>query len=167
MHLHLATSKVPHFFSSCPFLCSFLSLIETNKRMLFVSAIETALRCAHVNRNRLWGSILSAVQYRCVGSSHLVPQMEQKSKCACAQMCVSVAEGCGPKLKLGFEAEGPVVETPSRDHRLSGESGKTSQQSSIKTLVTQMTRNNSAFSIHVIVSPPPGCHVPPTCTAAP
>lgn len=48
-----------------------------------------------------------------------------------------------------------------------GRVGKTFRPSSIKTLVTQMTRNNGAFSIHVTVSPPPRCHVPPTCAAAP
>lgn len=40
--------------------------------------------------------------------------------------------------------------------------GKTSRRSSIKTSVTQMTRNNELFSIQVSVSPPPNNHVPPT-----
>lgn len=71
------------------------------------------------------GPIFNGLQYRCVGSSHLGPQMGTKSKCAC--MCVSVCScgvGLRAKLKVGVRGLVLVVQTPSRELGLSGESGK-------------------------------------------
>jgi len=84
----------------------------------------------------------------------------------CVRVCLS-GSGLRAKLKVGVRGWGPLWKPPPESWESQGRVGKTSRRSSIKTLVTQMTRNKRAFSIRVTVSPPPHRHVPPTCAAAP
>lgn len=150
-----------YFFPSFPFSSSLLRHLEV------LHVYGGRFTCGHIQTKTDTGPIFSALQYRCVGSGHLGPQMEQK---VCVFLCVDMCLcglGLRAKLKVGVRGWGPVVETPSRELGIYGESGKNIPTVINQTSVTQMTRNNGSFSIHVTVSPPPHSHVPPTCATAP
>lgn len=95
--------------------------------------------------------IFGAIQYRCVGSNHLGPRMETKSRLR--KMCVCVAQGWGPNLRVSrrWDHCGNHPHLLWRAGNLWGECEK-HWLSSIKTSVTQMTRDNKVFSIQVTVT---------------
>lgn len=165
-HMHAFTfgyfvCTLLYFFPSFPFSSSLLRHLEV------LHVYGGRFTCGHIQTKTDTGPIFSALQYRCVGSGHLGPQMEQK---VCVFLCVDMCLcglGLRAKLKVGVRGWGPVVETPSRELGIYGESGKNIPTVINQTSVTQMTRNNGSFSIHVTVSPPPHSHVPPTCATAP
>lgn len=60
---------------------------------------KTRLKCVHIQTETDPGPIFSALQYRCVGSSHLGPQMEQKAS-VCVDVCFC-GVGLRAKIKVG------------------------------------------------------------------
>lgn len=77
--------------------------------VLFIIITHLEVQCVyvsvHIQTKTDTGPIFSALEYRCVGSSQLGPQMEQKgSVCVCVSVCVDVCLctiGLRSKLKVG------------------------------------------------------------------
>lgn len=90
--MHAATSQdALLYFSPCPFFSSLI--ITRNKRIVCVCVrIGDQDNVQMCKQKQTWRPALGTAQYRCVGSSHLVPQMEQQKErvreCVCGFVVV-------------------------------------------------------------------------------